>query len=137
MAKIKGLDAVVKVGDTPTTIAVQRGATLNATADTIVFTDKSASGWSDQASGLKNWSVDLEAIWDDSDAQLHTDIWGAFNGGTDLDVELHDGTTSGTSNVFSGTAQVTNFTLEAPHDGECSVSVTLVGRGALSKTALS
>jgi len=140
MSKIKGMDVLVSVdtdgGGSPVDIAVQRGATLSAQADGIDFTDKSADGWSDQAAGMKSWNVDVEAIWDDSDPEIHTVLWTAFDAGTNVEVKLTDGTTSATSNVFSGDMQITNFSIEAPHDGECSVSITMVGRGELTKAKL-
>ena len=126
--KVLGKALLTGVGATATTdVAVERGVTLNMSADAIDVSTKGDSGWSDQRAGMRGWSVDLDAVWHDTDSELAA-IWTAYSTGAAILVDVADGT-----NTWSGSGYVTNNTLDGSVDGESSLSVTIVGSGALTK----
>lgn len=126
MAKVKGVDVVLKVGGV--TIGGQRGATLNRSAELIEVTDKVSTGqWKENISGFKEWSIDCDGLYVVSDA-AYTTLVSAFNGGTSISVSLTDGTNI----TYSGTGYITDFPLEAPYDDAVTYSLSITGTGALS-----
>jgi TP901-1 family phage major tail protein len=126
--KVLGKALLTGVGATATTdIAVERGVTLNMSADAVDVSTKGDSGWSDMRAGTRSWSVDIDCVWHDTDSQLAA-AWTAYSTGAVILVDVADGT-----NTFSGSAYVTSHNLEGSVEGESSLSLSLVGSGALTK----
>jgi len=137
MAGISGFDAVVKVNTgTPaspvyTTVAGQRGATLNMSISTIDITSKDSDGWEEALLNLKSWSIEFDALVVESNAAYQTlrDIFLSANPSAVL-VQLvtADGTT------YSGSALLTEFPHNLPYDDAETYKVTLKGTGPLTKS---
>lgn len=132
---LKGIDFVVKVRtatgpDVYTTIAGQRGGTLNISTDAIDASAKDGSGWEEKLVGLKSWSIDFDALHHETDTglqKLETEIMA----GNKVFVQFV--TPSGKK--FQGEAVITDYTIDAPHDDVATMSGTLEGTGALSELA--
>lgn len=136
MAKHAGKDVLILVNTgttgspTWTSIAGQRGTTLNRKGDAIDTSDKTTSGWKTSLQGLKEWSCEAEIIietLDNGRQALET----AFNAGTNVDICLQ----LNESVIYRGTAAVTEFTIDTPHDDVMSGKITLSGASALTATS--
>jgi TP901-1 family phage major tail protein len=126
MAKVKGIDVVLKIG--ANTLGGQRNATLNRSAELIEVTDKTSTGqWKENVSGYKEWSVDCDGLYVVSDTAYGALVT-AFNAGTAVTITLTDSSTI----TYTGSAYITDFPLEAPYDDAVTYSVSLTGTGALS-----
>ena len=134
----KGIDILIKVDNE--VIALQKGAKLNRSADTIENTTKSSAGWKEYEASFKSWSVDCNGLYTlptaSGNASFRT-LEDAFLNGDHLtvefvladDTELATGDTSG----YTGEVIITDFPLDAPQDDSVTFSVSLLGTGALSE----
>ena len=128
-----GIDVVLKVntGTTQspvwTTVAGQRGATLNRGAETIEATYKGSGAWKSYLVGFKEWSIDCDGLYVFGATEFQA-LENAFVNGTPIEVEIVDANSKG----FKGSALITDFPIEAPYDGELTYKVTLQGTGALT-----
>ena len=127
MPKVKGVDVVIKIGTD--LLAGQRSATLNRAGETIDVTTKDSNGWKESEPGLKEWSIDCDGLFVESDTAYEA-LETAFINGDKVSVEL--GMPSGLK--YSGQAIITDFPLEAPYDDNVSYSVAFAGDGELTKT---
>ena len=57
----KGIDVVIKIGTE--VVALQKGASLNRSAETIDTTTKDSQGWKEFISALKEWSIDCDGLY--------------------------------------------------------------------------
>lgn len=137
MAALKGIDFVVQKNtgseETPNweTIAGQRGATLTINNAEIDATTKDGSGWEEKLVGLKSWSLDFDGLYSEDDdvlQELETDVLA----GNKVHVRLK---TPG-DNTFHGDCIITDFSIEAPHDGEATASGSLAGAEALTEATV-
>ena len=134
----RGIDILIKIDDE--VIALQKGATLNRSAETIDTTTKTSGGWKEFVASLKEWSIDCDGLYTlpratgTSSFRILED---AFISGSEVDVEfaladesdLVEGDTIG----FSGKAIIVDFPLEAPMDDSITFSISLQGTGALTE----
>lgn len=134
----KGIDILIKVDEE--IVALQKGATLNRSADTIDTTTKTSGGWKEFVASLKEWSIDCDGLYTLPRATGTTSfrlLEDAFNNGSEVDVEfaLADETdlVAGDTIGFTGKAIIVDFPLEAPMDDSVTFSVSLQGTGALSE----
>ena len=110
-----------------TLIGGQRGASLSRSADEIDVSHKTSGGWKSVKAGLRSWSIDLDGLVLLADAGLAA-LEQAFMAGTEVNVQLlyPDGS------FQTGWGSLTDFSMEAPHDGEASLKGTIGGNGPLS-----
>lgn len=110
-----------------TLIGGQRGSSLSRSGDSIDLSHKTSGGWGAKKQGLKNWSVDLDALAMLQDAGVAILDY-AFMNSEEVHIKLEypDGT------YQTGWGSVNDWSLETPHDGEASISGTIEGNGALS-----
>lgn len=110
-----------------TLVGGQRGASLARTADSIDISHKTSGGWKSMKAGLRGWSIDLDGLVLLQDPGVQA-LEEAFMGGLEVHIKLEypDGT------VQTGWGSLTDFSMEAPHDGEASLKGTIEGNGALS-----
>lgn len=136
MPKIAGVDVLLSVDTgtiegTPemTVVGGQSGATLNRETNVIEVTSKE-SGWAENLSGIKSWSIDCEGyvvVSDTAYDQLETQ----WEDGAEIDVEI----VVPSGNTYSGKCIIASFPLEAPQDDAMTFSMSLTGTGALQKVA--
>ena len=129
MAAIQGSLIIVKYdpSGTPTAFALQRGATLNMPTSMIDVSTKSSANWSEVIPGFRQWSVDIEALYDPSDT-TYDQLWGAYNGQSVLEVEFQDGT-----NAYTGNTYISDLSIDGPHSAEGTYTATLNGTSTLTK----
>lgn len=134
MPAVSGVDFIVQVNTGTdaapvwTPVGGQRGATLNMSTDEIDVTSKDSNNWHEGLPSIRNWSLDFDALLIQGDAGL-TALENAFMGQTQVQVRL--ATPSGST--YTGKATLTDFSYEAPYDGEATASGSLTGTGALTK----
>jgi TP901-1 family phage major tail protein len=105
----------------------QRSASLSMSADEIDVSDKASGGWAATLAGMRSWSIDLDALLLLNDAGINI-LRQAFMQGKQINIKLRYPDNS----CQIGWASITDFSSEAPHDGEASLSGTLNGVGPIS-----
>lgn len=133
----RGIDLLVKIDDT--VVALQKGATLNRSADTIDTTTKDSAGWKEFVQSFKEWSIDCDGLYTLPTAG-GTDSFSLleqyFESGEAVTVEFAladpSNLTTGDTEGFTGQAIIVDFPLEAPMDDSLTFSVSLQGTGALT-----
>jgi TP901-1 family phage major tail protein len=110
-----------------TLIGGQRGASLSRSADEIDISHKTSGGWKSVKAGLRSWSIDLDGLVLLQDEGLQA-LEYAFMNGLEIQIKLlyPDGS------YQTGWGSLTDFSMEAPHDGEATLKGTIGGNGALS-----
>lgn len=123
--KVVGADVLLTIGGV--TVGGQRGCTLNMSADTIDTSDKTTSGYKTAQAGLLEWSVEMDSILEYGDTGFDA-LETAFQNRTSVSavVSINSG-----AKTYTGTAYVTELSLDAPHDDAGSSTCTLVGASAL------
>lgn len=118
-----------------TALAGVRGATVNAEAAELDFTD-SDSGGSESGIGLRKDSIELDLFQDHAAAGVDTTLWTLFDAGTEFDIEVvpNGGAVSATNPSWSGTGLITKA---PPVDGEVGAAamfkVSVAIQGKLSR----
>jgi len=128
MAKINGTTSTI-VNDTDT-LLYTTSSTLNVNQDLPDTTNKGSSGWAEHINGLRDWSIDFEAMADTTGSGLtFDDIVALIVGRTaDADVDFtYDGT-----NGWHGDGTFQNISIDAPSEGPVTFSGTIIGNGALA-----
>lgn len=135
---MKGIDILIKIDDE--VVALQRGATLNRSAETYDTTTKTSGGWKEFVASLKEWSIDCDGLYTlpkASGTSSFRALEDAFVNGEPVAVEFalatETGVTAGDTIGFSGLAYIVDFPLEAPQDDSLTFSVTLQGTGELTE----
>ncbi len=134
----RGIDILIKVNDT--VVALQKGASLNRSAETIDVTTKTSYGWKEFISSLKEWSIECDGLYTlptASGTSGFRELENAFVNSIAVTVEFalidDTGLTVGDTSGFTGEAYIVDFPIEAPMDDAVTFSVTLQGTGALSE----
>lgn len=120
----------VKSGSTASKIAEITEATLTIEQSEIDVTSFDSDGWVENIGGLKNWSVDAEANYRADDANGQTALYSALVGSTASVIELYPNDTSSALG-YTGSVIVTSFEIGSPVDDKISLSLSMVGTGAL------
>jgi TP901-1 family phage major tail protein len=126
MAKIKGIDVLIKIGSSA--VGGQRGATLNRSGEAIDVTTKDSSGWKESEAGLKEWGVDCDGLVVVDDT-AYAALEAAYMASTEVTVEV----AMPSGKKYSGSGIITDFPIEAPYDDEVSYSVSILGNGELTQ----
>lgn len=130
--KISGMKVKLFIMDEATgkVLAGQRSATLNRSAETIDATSKDSEGnWKESMPGFKEWSIDADGTFVESD-EAYAILEDAFINGENVNVYLE----FPSGRKHTGNATITDFPIEAPYDDVVSYSVSLQGSGALAIT---
>ena len=110
-----------------TVVGGQRGASLSRSAEEIDISHKSSGGWGAKKSGLRSWSIDLDGLVLLSDAGIAA-LEYAFQTGAEVNIKLEYPDKS----YQTGWGSLTDFSTEAPHDGEATLKGTISGNGAIT-----
>lgn len=119
-------------GGTVAAVTEVTNFTIESTADTI---DASVMGSLNRVykAGMQTFTGSIEVQYDPADAEQER-----LEVGATIDFQLYpQGETEGGSedkNYYSGSAIVTGRTITTPLDGMVSMSITIQGTGALTKT---
>lgn len=134
MAKLNGTGLLVYVGSNA--IAGTRSFTLNLSQDTPDATTKDSEGWKEVIEGLREWSVDFDGLFDATATEGFEERMDAIID-RDGSVTLKMSTEESGDTYWTGSAVMSNMTLDAPMEDVVSFSGTFVGNGALSKATVS
>ncbi|RLQ89950.1 phage major tail protein, TP901-1 family [Falsibacillus albus] len=128
--KITGMNVklyIVQAG-TGAVLAGQRNASLKRSADSIDGTSKDTAGfWKENLQGFKEWSIDADGAYVESDA-AYTTLETAFVNSENVDVYLEF--PSGTQ--YQGNCTITDMSMDAPYDDLTTWKISLQGSGALA-----
>lgn len=130
MAKIAGVDVLIyaDVAGVLTVVGGQSGATLNREANIIETTSKDANGWAENMTGVISWSIEAEGYVVVDDTALDA-LETSFLNREEVQVELR----LPNGKMYTGSAYISEFPLEAPQDDALTYSLVFVGNGELVK----
>lgn len=130
---IKGKGVLIKVNtgtnENPvyTTVAGQKGATLNQSRETLEATTKD-NDYKEFLAGYGEWSIEAEGLLQLEDEGF-SKLEEAFNSGELVQVQF----AMPSGDIYEGMAVITDLPIEAPYDDLVSYSCTLQGSGQLVK----
>jgi predicted secreted protein len=112
-------------------IGEARDATLSISQNEIEATSFDSAGWSEYIPGLKEWSVDVEALYIPTNVGQEN-LFEALVDGTLLKIKLLPKT--GTGNLgYEGDVFVSSWEINPTPDDAVSVSVSFRGTGLLEQ----
>jgi predicted secreted protein len=130
---IAGFNARVSVsadnGATYQVIGEARDATLSISQNEIEATSFDSAGWNEYIPGLKEWNVDIEALYIPTNI-AQENLFDALVNGTTLKIKLLPKTGTGNTG-YEGDAFVTSWEINPTPDDAVSVSVSFRGTGVL------
>ncbi len=143
---VNGTDLLLRVGDSNSNeaiIAYSTSCSLEISSDEIDQTNKDSQGWKQIILGTKSWSVSCEALYQ-NEADSNEDFIDLFdhiagtNSGVKMYVELAvAGGSSGDANkYYHGEAYVTALSVNGGTEDQATWSVTLVGTGKITESAV-
>lgn len=132
MPAVTGIAFLVQVQDGTDWVSVagQRSATLNRTAEEADVTSKTSEGWYEGIPTFKNWSIDFDGLVMESDTSYAL-LEDAYMNGETIQVQL----ITPAGNKYTGSGYLTEFPIEAPYDDAATYSGTIQGTGELVKTS--
>jgi predicted secreted protein len=130
---IAGFNARVSIsvdgGTSYQVVGEARDATLSISQNEIEATSFDSAGWSEYIPGLKEWSVDIEALYIPTNI-AQENLYEALVNGTGLKIKLLPKT--GTGNLgYEGDVFVSSWEINPTPDDALSVSVSFRGTGVL------
>ena len=133
MAKVVGKDFAVyvdgvKIGD-------NRECTLNVSQTLYDATSKDDANWISRLAGLREWSVDVTTLYDESNSFDVVDAIDLILNATKVQVEFSIGT-NGTT-YFYGDAFLASGSISAPMADMATSGLTFQSDGALAKATIS
>ena len=112
-----------------TLVGGQRDATLNRSMEPIDITAKDNYGWADTLDGVKEWSIDFNWLYSQTDTGV-AKLEDAYTNGDQVNIKME---TPG-AEIYSGLGYITELTLEVPYEDAATYSGTITGAGALTKS---
>ena len=131
MAKLQGRSLRLYIGGTPTIIANEISSGVSVTNNLAECTNKDSGGFQEFQDGNKGWTMDVEAYFDYSDTNGIGELEDAMLAGTSITARLRDATDEVQK---SGTVYVSNVQQTGQDGGTVTVSFTVTGTGALTKS---
>ena len=133
MAKVAGKNFAVyvegeKIGDC-------RDCTLNISQALIDATSKDDANWLARLPSNREWSVDVTALFDETNDPDVVDLIDMILNATQVTVEFSQGS-NGTT-YWYGEAYATTSSISAPMADITSSTITFVGDGVLTKASVS
>lgn len=132
MAGVSGISFLLAIYDGVSTynnLGGQRNATLNLNAGEAETTSKDSSGWRDAILTTRDWSIDFDGILLEANTAFG-DLEDAWLNNTSIQIQF----ATAAANTYAGTVNVSSLSYDTPYDGEASISGTLNGITALTKT---
>jgi predicted secreted protein len=93
--------------------------------------NKDSAGWKKILPGQKNWSISVEALYNPAGTNNFSTLYTAWAAGTALTVTVKNGTQDW---YWSGTCYITSLSMNAPNEGNASLTAQFAGDGALTQT---
>ena len=133
MAGINGTTIVLDVDGSP--IARLTDTTLNVNQDLPDASNKDSSGWADHINGQRSWDISLDGHADMGDQENVETLFDLIANRSNVDIEFATSTSNDVK--FTGTASLADMSVGAPNEDVATVSGSLTGQGALSKSSVS
>lgn len=144
MALIKGSTYLVGVNDDKLTCQLDATLTMGQDMESedsckSITPDSGGVVWQDDTAGTKNWEVSGSGKIEDTDVETLTTArtlakhFITSNEPIEVSVGTNDSTLA-IAETYSGTAQITSFTLNFPATGSATYDYTFTGKGALTLT---
>jgi len=111
-----------------TDVGGQRNATLNLNLGEAITTSKDSSNWEESIPTVRDWGIDFDSILLEADAG-YAELEDKYFNRTSLQVRL----TTAAANTYIGLCNLSNLSMDTPHDSEASISGSLKGTGPLVK----
>lgn len=106
----------------------------------IGVTNKQSGRWQENIGGTRNWEMSCEGIYDigasDDGYAGAAELADAVVNGSEVAV-VFEVATATDDDKFTGTARVSNVTVDSNHNEGITYSCTLTGTGTLTKTTVS
>jgi hypothetical protein len=132
---IAGFNARVSIsvdgGTSYQVIGEARDATLSISQNEIEATSFDSNGWMEYIPGMKEWSVDIEALYVPTNV-AQENLYEALVEGTTLKIKLLPKTGTGNAG-YTGDVFVTSWEINPTPDDAVSVSVSFRGTGELDQ----
>ncbi len=117
MAHKLGHETTISIGSNQ--LKLSRDITVNQGGSEVDVTSRNSGGVKQVVLGLKDLSINFQAIYDASDSAI-TALQVSYNAGTPVSVTLSDPTLD-----YNGSWVCTQFNVNEPIDGVVTVDVTL------------
>lgn len=127
MAKHVGAEWSMTIDST--TIAEVLSIDISEAHDTADSTNADSSGWEEHLRTNRNWSADVEAHWDPTDAGYQA-VRDAIQGDNQVsfDITQTDGTNS---EDWTGNGSITDFGFSSTHDDTVTFTFTVTATGSV------
>lgn len=117
------------------TLTLMTNTTLNVNQDLPDSSSKGSSGWAEHINGQRDYSIDLDGVASVADGENFETLLDLILDRSQVSFEFAT-STSGDTKV-TGTVSLADMSLETPNEDTSTVSGTLTGTGALTKSAVS
>ena len=111
----------------------QRGGALSFSKTDVDASSKSNAGWEDSISTRRSWTFSVDGIWEDNNSALNY-LVDTNQLGTSTDFPVGVKLENSAGDVYSGSATMDSYELDAPESDLVSYSISFTGRGALALT---
>lgn len=136
MSKVHGKNLSVYVDDVK--VGDARDCTLNVNMNLVDASSKDDDNWSAKLAGMRDWSVDVSYLHDETKSFSGTEAIDLILNATQVVVEFSVGENATTGDAYwYGNAYLQTGSLTAPLDDVVNGSLTFVGDGELSKATIS
>ena len=110
---------------------------LDLSQETAEVTNFGSGGWKESQAGLKSWSGSIVLMFDGGADAGEAGLFAGVVSGSTIAVVLKTGATGGgSSEQFSGNANVTGISVPVDVNGFIEISVDFEGTGELTQAAL-
>lgn len=133
MAQINGTTIILDVDGNP--VAMLTDTTLNIAQDLPDASNKDSGGWAEHINGQRSWDVSLDGHADMRNKENVETLYDLIANRSQVDIEVKTEVTGDVT--FTGTASLADMSLGAPNEDVATVSGSLTGTGALSKSSVS
>ncbi len=134
VTKIRGYEGQIYYtpsGGTATLYANVSDIEIDITADKVDFSDHSAQGWKDTASGLKQFSGTIKAMAIANGVD-EAAFFAAMSGDVDLTLDFRP-QDAPTKKNYTGLISITGYKHAAPNTGPQTIDISFDGRGPLTQ----
>ena len=111
-----------------------RDVTLTIEADEINADSHTSGGWGSIIPGIKRWSLSVEHLFVDANAQQQA-LRNALINSTLLAFDIRSKDSAG-KEKFTGSGYILNWEFAGPQDDAAAISVEVKGDGALTPTTV-
>lgn len=136
MAKINGDHIAVTVDGTP--IAHSTSASLNISENLLDAASKDSERWKDNIKGDREWSIEVEGLTDYSATFGVEGLLDLILDGNTAEVvfTVYENGSESSGFELSGTVDLSDLTIDGPHNDNSTFSGTLQGNGKPSKSTV-